>query len=145
MSILVVKFGGTSVASPERIIAAAAKVAAEVRRGHRVAVVVSAMSGVTNQLVDFCKSVSPDGDPLEYDTVIASGEQVTSGLMAIALQKIGLKARSFQGWQVSPGDDAVLVVLTGPDDESLAGGLGEVLARAGQEVAIDALPLTGAR
>lgn len=107
MSIIVVKFGGTSVASPERIIAAAAKVAAEVRRGNRVAVVVSAMSGVTNQLVEFCKSVDPKFDPREYDTVVASGEQVTSGLMAIALQKLGLKARSFQGWQVPVlSDDA---------------------------------------
>jgi len=98
---LVLKFGGTSVGDLERIQKAALKVQAEVQAGHEVAVVVSAMSGVTNQLVAYCQQLAPDFDPSEYDAVVASGEQVTSGLMAIALQKLGLKARSFQGWQVA--------------------------------------------
>jgi aspartate kinase len=97
---LVLKFGGTSVADVPRIKHAAAKVAREVQLGHQVTVVVSAMAGVTNALVDYCKSVRADFDWREYDAVVASGEQVTSGLMAIALQDLGLKARSFQGWQI---------------------------------------------
>lgn len=100
MARIVAKFGGTSVATIDRIEAAADKVMTEVARGHEVAVVVSAMAGVTNQLVDFCAQVSPMFDAREYDTVVSSGEQVTSGLMALALQKRGLAARSWQGWQV---------------------------------------------
>lgn len=100
MARIVVKFGGTSVAGIPQIETAAAKVAAEVARGHQVAVVVSAMSGVTNQLIDYCRSVSPLHDAREYDAVVASGENVTSGLMALALQKLGIQSRSWQGWQV---------------------------------------------
>lgn len=100
MARIVVKFGGTSVADPARIERAADKVAAEVKRGHQVAVVVSAMSGVTNQLIEYCQAISPAGDAREYDTVVASGEQVTAGLMAMALQKRGLSSRSWMGWQV---------------------------------------------
>ena len=100
MSRLVLKFGGTSVAGIPEIEAAAAKVAAEVGRGHQVAVVVSAMAGVTNQLVEYCRSISPLHDAREYDAVVASGENVTSGLMALALQKRGIQARSWQGWQI---------------------------------------------
>lgn len=100
MARLVVKFGGTSVADLDRILNAAGKVVREVKAGHQVAVVVSAMSGVTNQLVDYCKGISPDFDWPEYDAVVASGEQVTSGLMAMALQALGLKSRSYQGWQI---------------------------------------------
>jgi aspartate kinase len=100
MALLVAKFGGTSVADVARIERAAAKVAREVAAGHKVAVVVSAMAGVTNQLVEYCRSVSIAYDEKEYDAVVASGEQVTSGLMALALQKQGLRARSWQGWQV---------------------------------------------
>jgi aspartate kinase len=100
MARIVAKFGGTSVATIERIEAAADKIMTEVARGHEVAVVVSAMAGVTNQLVDFCAQVSPMFDAREYDTVVSSGEQVTSGLMALALQKRGLAARSWQGWQM---------------------------------------------
>lgn len=100
MARLVLKFGGTSVADINRIEAAADKIAAEVALGHEVAVVVSAMSGVTNQLVEYCAEVSPVYDAREYDAVVSSGEQVTSGLMAIALQKRGIEARSWQGWQV---------------------------------------------
>ncbi len=100
MALLVLKFGGTSVANPERIQNAARKVKAEIARGHKVAVVVSAMSGVTNQLVEYCRNVAPAYDPAEYDVVVASGEQVTSGLMALALQQLDIPASSFQGWQI---------------------------------------------
>jgi aspartate kinase len=100
MALLVLKFGGTSVAGIKEIENAATKVAAEVGRGNKVAVVVSAMSGVTNQLVDYCRAISPLHDAREYDAVVASGEQVTSGLMALALQKRGINSRSWQGWQV---------------------------------------------
>ncbi|HEY8963580.1 MAG TPA: aspartate kinase [Alphaproteobacteria bacterium] len=99
MSIIVMKFGGTSVANIERIEHAAGKVAREVARGHQCAVVVSAMSGVTNQLVGWVNELHADYDAQEYDAVVATGEQVTAGLMAIALQKRGLKSRSWQGWQ----------------------------------------------
>lgn len=94
------KFGGTSVAGIKEIENAADKVAAEVARGNKVAVVVSAMSGVTNQLVDYCRAISPLHDAREYDAVVATGENVTSGLMALALQKRGIQSRSWQGWQL---------------------------------------------
>ena len=98
--LLVLKFGGTSVGDVERIKNAAAKVAAEVELGHKVAVVVSAMAGFTDQLVNYCRSITPYHDPREHDAVVASGEQITAGLMAMALQQRGLNARSWQGWQV---------------------------------------------
>jgi aspartate kinase len=94
------KFGGTSVANIERINAVAARVKREVDAGHEVAVVVSAMSGHTNQLVAWCSEISPMHDAREYDTVVASGEQVTAGLTAIALQNLGVNARSWLGWQM---------------------------------------------
>ena len=94
------KFGGTSVADTIKIENAAEKVAKEVALGHEVAVIVSAMSGVTNQLVDYCNAIADEHDKREYDTVVSSGEQVTAGLMAIALQKRGIDARSWLGWQV---------------------------------------------
>ncbi len=94
------KFGGTSVADTTRIEAAADKVAAEHARGHEIAVVVSAMAGVTNQLVGYCQEITPLYDAREYDAVVASGEQVTAGLMALALQKRGIEARSWLGWQL---------------------------------------------
>lgn len=94
------KFGGTSVADTGRIEAAADKIAAEYARGHEIAVVVSAMAGVTNQLVGYCRDITPLYDAREYDAVVASGEQVTAGLMALALQKRGIEARSWLGWQV---------------------------------------------
>lgn len=100
MGLLVLKFGGTSVAGIKEIENAADKVAAEAARGHSIAVVVSAMSGVTNQLVEYCRAISPLHDAREYDAVVSSGENVTSGLMALALQKRGIQARSWQGWQV---------------------------------------------
>ena len=99
MARIVMKFGGTSVADLDRIRNAAQRVQAEVAAGHEVAVVVSAMSGVTNQLVAWCGSLSPLHDAREYDAVVATGEQVTSGLMAIALQTLDVPARSWTGWQ----------------------------------------------
>src|SRR5438128_12652762 len=100
MSRLVMKFGGTSVANIDRIRNVARHVKREVDAGHDVAVVVSAMSGKTNELVAWCSDASPMHDAREYDAVVASGEQVTSGLLAIALQTIGISARSWQGWQL---------------------------------------------
>ena len=105
MARLVLKFGGTSVADPERIRNAAGRVAREAAAGHEVAVVVSAMSGVTNDLVGRVAAVSPFYDAAEHDAVVASGEQVTSGLMALTLQEMGVPARSFQGWQLPIGTD----------------------------------------
>lgn len=100
MALIVMKFGGTSVADVARIENAAAKVVREVQAGHKVVVVVSAMSGVTNQLVGYCEAISNIYDLREYDTVVSSGEQVTAGLMALALQKQGVTARSWLGWQI---------------------------------------------
>ncbi|OJU30206.1 MAG: aspartate kinase [Nitrobacter sp. 62-13] len=100
MSRLVMKFGGTSVANLDRIRNVARHVKREVDAGHDVAVVVSAMSGKTNELVAWCSDASAMHDAREYDAVVASGEQVTSGLLAIALQAMGIQARSWQGWQI---------------------------------------------
>ncbi len=99
MSRLVMKFGGTSVATIERIRNVARHVKREVDAGHEVAVVVSAMAGKTNELVALCKDAAPIHDQREYDSVVASGEQVTAGLLAIALQEAGIPARSWLGWQ----------------------------------------------
>ncbi|WP_040508508.1 aspartate kinase [Gluconobacter morbifer] len=97
---IVMKFGGTSVGNIERIRNVARQVKTEVNRGRRVAVVVSAMAGVTNRMVGYCAELDALADPREYDAVVAAGEQVTSGLTAIALQALGVKSRSFQGWQI---------------------------------------------
>ncbi|HTC11051.1 MAG TPA: aspartate kinase [Acetobacteraceae bacterium] len=105
MARIVMKFGGTSVADLPRIRNVAARVKREVDAGNQVAVVVSAMSGVTNQLVAWCQELSPLHDAREYDTVVATGEQVTSGLTAIALQELGIEARSWQGWQIPISTD----------------------------------------
>ena len=105
MARIVMKFGGTSVADLPRIRNVAARVKHEVDAGNQVAVVVSAMSGVTNQLVAWCQELSPLHDAREYDTVVATGEQVTSGLIAIALQELGVEARSWQGWQIPISTD----------------------------------------
>ena len=101
MARIVMKFGGTSVADLDRIRNVARRVKRQTDAGHEVAVVVSAMSGVTNQLVAWCQSLAPLHDAREYDAVVATGEQVTSGLVAIALQEIGVDARSWAGWQVA--------------------------------------------
>jgi aspartate kinase len=100
MSRLVMKFGGTSVANIERIRNVARHVAREWKAGHDVAVVVSAMAGKTNELVSWCDEAAKLNDRREYDAVVASGEQVTAGLLAIVLQQTGIPARSWQGWQV---------------------------------------------
>jgi aspartate kinase len=94
------KFGGTSVANVERIRNVARHVKREVDAGHEVAVVVSAMAGKTNELVAWCREAAPIYDAAEYDAVVASGELVTAGLLAIVLQAMGLNARSWQGWQM---------------------------------------------
>src|SRR6266702_4235505 len=100
MARLVMKFGGTSVANIERIRNVARHVKREVDAGFDVAVVVSAMSGKTNELVGWVKDASALYDSAEYDAVVASGEQVTAGLLAIVLQEMGVPARSWQGWQI---------------------------------------------
>jgi aspartate kinase len=100
MARIVMKFGGTSMAGIERIRSVAARVKREHDAGNEVAVVVSAMAGETDRLVGFCREASPLYDPREYDVVVAAGEQVTSGLLAIALQAIGVSARSWLGWQL---------------------------------------------
>ena len=100
MARLVLKFGGTSVGNVERIKNVARRVKAVVDAGNEVAVVVSAMSGETNKLVGFCRDIAPLHDAREYDAVVASGEQVTAGLLAMALQELGVSARSWAGWQV---------------------------------------------
>jgi aspartate kinase len=100
MAVVVMKFGGTSVANVERIKNVARHVKREIDAGNQVAVVVSAMTGVTNQLVAWVREASVLHDAREYDAVVASGEMVTAGLLAIALQSIGIQARSWQGWQV---------------------------------------------
>jgi aspartate kinase len=143
MARLVLKFGGTSVANIERIRNAAVHVKRAVEAGHEVAVVVSAMSGVTNQLVAWVNEISKFYDPREYDAVVATGEQVTSGLMALTLQEMGLKARSWQGWQIPLRTDAThsKARIEGIDTEVLSAALaaGEVAVVAGfQGVASDA-------
>ncbi len=100
MARIVMKFGGTSMAGIERIRNVASRVKREWDAGNDVAVVVSAMSGETDRLVNFCREASPLYDPREYDVVVASGEQVTSGLLAITLQAMGVPARSWLGWQL---------------------------------------------
>ncbi|HYI82851.1 MAG TPA: aspartate kinase [Acetobacteraceae bacterium] len=122
MARIVMKFGGTSVADLDRIRTVAGRVKREVEAGHEVAVVVSAMAGVTNGLVRWCQELAPLHDAREYDTVVATGEQVTSGLLAIALQASGVEARSWQGWQVPVRTDG-------------AHGKARVEAVAGEELA----------
>jgi aspartate kinase len=100
MARIVMKFGGTSMAGIERIRHVAGLVKREAEAGHQVAVVVSAMAGETDRLIQFCREASSLYDPREYDVVVASGEQVTSGLLAITLQGMGLNARSYMGWQL---------------------------------------------
>ena len=111
MGRIVMKFGGTSVADVERIRRAAAFVKREADAGHSVVVTVSAMAGETNRLIGLCADAGPpspslDARNVEYDAVVASGEQVTSGLLALVLQKMGYRARSWQGWQIPLRTDA---------------------------------------
>ncbi len=134
MARIVAKFGGTSVADTIRIERAADKIAREVALGHEVAVIVSAMSGVTNQLVEYCNEISLTHDVREYDAVVSSGEQVTAGLMAIALQKRGIPARSWMGWQVPilsddvHGRARILDIETSGMEQSFTEGKVAVLA-----------------
>jgi len=100
MARLVMKFGGTSVADIDRIRNVAQHVKREVEAGHQVAVVVSAMAGKTNELVGWAREVAPLHDAREYDAIVASGEQVTAGLLAIELQRLDIQARSWLGWQI---------------------------------------------
>jgi aspartate kinase len=131
---LVMKFGGTSVADLERIRNVAQRIKREVERGYQVAVVVSAMAGETNKLVNFARELSPLHDAREYDTVVSSGEQVTIGLLAIALQHIGVPARSWLGWQLPiatsgmHGAAAIKRIDTKILDERLAQGQVAVIA-----------------
>ncbi len=106
MTTVVMKFGGTSVANVERIRNVAQHVKREVDAGNRVAVVVSAMAGTTNQLVGWVRETALLHDAREYDAIVASGENITAGLLAIALQSIGIQARSWQGWQIPILTDA---------------------------------------
>ena len=135
MARLVMKFGGTSVANIERIRNVAAHVRREVEAGYQVAVVVSAMSGKTNELVGWVNESSKLYDPREYDAVVASGEQVTSGLLAIVLQEMGVPARSWQGWQIPirTSDAHGSARIEGIDSKKLDAGFarGEVAVIAG--------------
>jgi len=107
MALLVMKFGGTSVSDLDRIRIAAGHVKREVDAGHQCVIVVSAMAGQTNQLIELTREAAPLHDAREYDVVVSSGEQVTSGLLAIVLQSMGIVARSWQGWQIPIRTDEV--------------------------------------
>jgi aspartate kinase len=128
MARIVMKFGGTSMAGIERIRSVAARVKREVAAGNQVAVVVSAMAGETDRLVGFCREASSLYDPKEYDVVVSAGEQITSGLLAIALQAAGVPARSWLGWQlpIATSDAHASARIEHIDmaalDASLAGG-----------------------
>ena len=134
MARIVQKFGGTSVADIERIKSVARRVKREADAGHQVAVVVSAMAGVTNQLVAWTNSFGGLPDEQEYDTVVASGEQVTAGLTALALRELGVKARSFLGWQVpietndAHGKARIASIPTAALDAAIAAGEIPVIA-----------------
>ena len=106
MSLIVQKYGGTSMGSPERIREVAKRVARFAREGHQLVVVPSAMSGETNRLIALAKELHPDPSPRELDVIASTGEQVSIGLLALALQRLGLEARSYTGWQVPILTDA---------------------------------------
>jgi aspartate kinase len=127
MARIVMKFGGTSMAGIERIRSVAGRVKREAEAGHEVLVVVSAMAGETDRLVQLCREAAALHDPQEYDVVVASGEQVTAGLLAMTLQNMGVGARSFMGWQLVRasgvhGNARVEAVESGALDEALNGG-----------------------
>jgi len=124
---IVMKFGGTSMAGIERIRSVAQRVQREAAGNNEVLVVVSAMAGETDRLVQLCREAAALHDPTEYDVVVASGEQVTAGLLAMTLQNMGVKARSFMGWQLVRasgihGNARVEAVEVALLDESLSGG-----------------------
>jgi aspartate kinase len=127
MARIVMKFGGTSMAGIERIRSVAERVRREAEDGDEILVVVSAMAGETDRLVQLCREAAPLHDPSEYDVVVASGEQVTAGLLAMTLQAMGLKARSFMGWQLVRasgihGNARVEAIESAMLDEALNGG-----------------------
>src|SRR5512147_2603823 len=134
MARLVKKFGGTSVADIGRIRAVARRVKRSVDEGNQVALVVSAMAGVTNQLVEFANMIDPLHDAREYDVVVASGEQVTAGLLAMALQELGVPARSWLGWQIrfltndAHGKARISSIETAELDRRIASGEVPVIA-----------------
>src|SRR6476661_7137894 len=124
---IVMKFGGTSMAGIERIRSVAARVQRESDAGNQVLVVVSAMAGETDRLVQLCRDAAALHDPKEYDVVVASGEQVSAGLLAMTLQNMGLKARSFMGWQLVRasgvhGNSRVEAIESALLDEALSAG-----------------------
>jgi aspartate kinase len=124
---IVMKFGGTSMAGIERIRNVAGRVRREAEAGNEVLVVVSAMAGETDRLVQLCREAAALHDPKEYDVVVASGEQVTAGLLAMTLQGMGLKARSFMGWQLVKasgihGNARVEAIESATLDEALSSG-----------------------
>ena len=127
MARIVMKFGGTSMAGIERILHVAARVRREADAGNEVLVVVSAMAGETDRLVQLCREAAALHDPREYDVVVASGEQVTAGLLAMTLQNLGVQARSFMGWQLlqasgTHGNARVEAVESRLLDEALGSG-----------------------
>jgi len=127
MARIVMKFGGTSMAGIERIRNVAGRVKREAEAGNEVLVVVSAMAGETDRLVQLCREAAALHDPKEYDVVVASGEQVTAGLLAMTLQNMGLAARSFMGWQLVKasgvhGNARVDAIERGALDEALKSG-----------------------
>jgi aspartate kinase len=127
MARIVMKFGGTSMAGIERIRNVARRVQREAKAGSEVLVVVSAMAGETDRLVQLCREAAALHDPTEYDVVVASGEQVTAGLLAMTLQNMGVQARSFMGWQLVRasgvhGNARVDAVESAMLDEALNGG-----------------------
>ena len=159
MARIVQKFGGTSVADIAHIKRVAERIKSEVDRGNQVAAVVSAMAGVTNQFVSYCGQITSLYDAREYDTVVAAGEQVTCGLLAMALQSLGVPARSWLGWQIPIRTDDVhgKARIVDIETDELVGRLktGEVpvvagfqgvapgLARAGRRGAREILLLLG--
>ena len=129
---IVMKFGGTSMAGIERIRNVAQRVRRESEAGNEVLVVVSAMAGETDRLVQLCREAAAMHDPSEYDVVVASGEQVTAGLLAMTLQNMGVKARSFMGWQLvkasgAHGNARVEQVESAMLDEALSSGIVAVI------------------
>ncbi len=146
MARIVMKFGGTSMAGTERIRRVARIVQRQQAAGHEVAVVVSAMAGETDRLVNFCREASALYDPAEYDVVVASGEQVTSGLLAMHLQALGCKARSWLGWQlpIHTDDAASKARIEGIDSQALLASMaaGEIAVIPGFQGLSDANRIT---
>ena len=134
MARIVMKFGGTSVADLDRIRNVAKHVKTEVDKGNQVAAVVSAMAGVTNQLIDYVHDAAPLADLREYDAVVSSGEQVTAGLLAVVLQDMGIAARSWHGWQIpihtntSHGSARIERIETTEIERRLTGGEVAIIA-----------------